>query len=83
MCHIFALKRITADKRDRICSYLPHIAHRNVIVSVWSRNIILSTRFGLTSFSGRRETSEMSYIFPCEGVSDGNRHWMGYNLCNV
>ena len=36
MCHILALKRIAADKRDWICSYLPHIAHMNVIVSVWT-----------------------------------------------
>ena len=33
-CVIFSL--ITADKRDWICSYLRHIAHMNVIVSVWT-----------------------------------------------
>ena len=34
MCHIFALKRITADKRDWVGSDLPHIAHTGVDTKV-------------------------------------------------
>jgi hypothetical protein len=39
MCHIFALKRMTGDKIDSICSYLPHIAHMNVGVSLEQKYI--------------------------------------------
>ncbi|CAL8327814.1 unnamed protein product [Boreogadus saida] len=81
MCHIFALKRMTVDKIDRICSYLPHLAHMNVSVSLEQKyHFNYKIRLQIIFW---QEGNDMSYICPCKGVSADNRHWMEYNLFNV